>query len=361
MRILYISCHAILEYDEVSLLGRLGHEVFPVGLYFGGRPAEAYRPPLAWSAAQEALLKAFHASGCAYENREVRLTADFVRLFDLTIVMHELEVFERNWQALRVRPVAWRTIGQGADYMERRMAPYRDRGTYILRYSPAEASYRRYLGGDALLRFHKDPEEYRDWQGDEDIVLTFANDFRQRYPQTFAAYERATKGLPAKLGGSGNDACANAIGLVPFEKQKSLLRSARVYFYASGLAIPYTLNFMEAWMTGIPVVALAPAAGGESGAHAEIPRLIEHGRTGLIAATPAEARDFLATLLADRALAARIGAAGREAAAGIFGIAPVSAAWQATLAGLRNRPGGLANTLIRRAWRAIGPRPQPLR
>ena len=33
MKILYLSCHSILEYDEVKLLTGMGHYVFSPGAY----------------------------------------------------------------------------------------------------------------------------------------------------------------------------------------------------------------------------------------------------------------------------------------------------------------------------------------
>ena len=33
MKILYLSCHSVLEYDEIRILSDLGYDVFSIGAY----------------------------------------------------------------------------------------------------------------------------------------------------------------------------------------------------------------------------------------------------------------------------------------------------------------------------------------
>jgi len=342
IRILYISVHAILEYDDLRMLRALGNIVFPLGEYFAGGRAQGFRPALSWGATEAELLARFEATGCRYDRGPagIRLSTKFVEQFDLTIVMHDPETLMRQWAALAVRPVVWRTIGQDMVGLEARMAPLRARGLRILRYAEAERGVPGHLGSEGLVRFHKDEAEFGGWTGALPQVLTFANRFVQRYPHEYAVFREATAGLPVAVGGIGNEDLPGALGVIEHDHQKKLLRDSRVYLYCSGLSIPYTLNFIEAWISGIPVVALAEAVVPHAPGYSELPALIRHGENGFIAKDAAEARGLLDALLADIGLAARIGAAGRAEATRIFGTATVAAQWRSALPRLvaRARP-----------------------
>jgi hypothetical protein len=306
LRILYLSVHEILEYDDLRMLRGLGHRVFSLGAYFVGNNRQLYRPPLFWSRDDRAMLARFYSAGCQWHGC-LRLTPDFVREFDLVIVMHDPDLLERHWDALSVRTVIWRTIGQDLVGLESRLAALRARGLRIFRYSESERNIPHNLGSDGVFR-------------------------------------AATPGLDLVLGGSDNEGLPGAVGKVDHQTQKKLLRESRVYFYCAGLNIPYTLNFIEAWMTGIPVVAVAESAMPQCQGYSEIPALIRHGENGFIAQNQTEASSILRRLLAEPDLAARIGAAGRRTAVQLFGNATVAAQWRNALSRVtnlrnaRNRP-----------------------
>jgi glycosyltransferase involved in cell wall biosynthesis len=95
--------------------------------------------------------------------------------------------------------------------------------------------------------------------------------------------------------------------------------------------VPYTLNFIEAWMSGIPLVVLD--AGARRHRFFEIAHLIRHGVDGFVCSDPETTREAIATLQADPALGERIGQAGRASAIALFGDSVIKAEWQALLAG----------------------------
>ena len=125
----------------------------------------------------------------------------------------------------------------------------------IVRYSPAERRNKAYLGEDAIIRFYVNQ---RNWSGEQASVLTFSNDFARRYPVEYAFALEATRGLDFRVGGAHNRDLPNAIGAVDYERQLREIRQSRAYLYSHGISIPYTLNFIEAWSSGIPIVARDP-------------------------------------------------------------------------------------------------------
>ncbi|WP_158809676.1 glycosyltransferase [Beijerinckia sp. L45] len=257
MKILYRSCHQILEYDEIRMLQKLGHTVFPLGAYTYGRPSEAFRPEIDFGWEFYALLEKYKASP---SSRDIRyIDREFASNFDVCISMFDFNFLTENEDALHSLPCVLRTIGQSIEAYEPLVAKLKSSGTYIVRYSPAEARAANYAGHDAIIRFPKEVTG-NSWLGDADYVLTFSNDFRQRYEADYQFFVAATRDRPTRLAGRGNETCHKWIGLISAEQQQKELRSCRTYFYCTGGYIPYTLNIMEAMLAGAPIVAVRPTS-----------------------------------------------------------------------------------------------------
>jgi glycosyltransferase involved in cell wall biosynthesis len=336
MRLLYISVHESAEFDDITMLHGLGHEVFPLGYYFG--PALGVgrlRPDIDLGRGFPALRAAFDATGCRFDVQDIaqslHLTPEFVALFDATIVMFLWPAIDRNWAALNTRPIILRTIGQGLDVFEADHARLRGQGVRVVRYAAAEAAQQGYAGADAVIHLAKNPAEFEPWRGGLPQILSFASAFEQRYPAEFHLWQQSVQGLPAWLGGRSNPHFEGVIGGVDWQTQRDLLRDCRAYFYCSGLGLPYTLNFIEAWMAAIPVVVMDPAAAGHSHIYWEIGQIITPGEDCLLVRDATEAQAALRALLTDDGLAARIGAAGRAAAIRQFGMPAIGEKWQAFL------------------------------
>lgn len=336
MRLLYISVHEPAEFDDITMLHGLGHEVFPLGYYFGpALDVGRLRPDIDLGQGFPALRAAFDATGCRFDVRDIaqslHLTPEFVALFDATIVMFLWPAIDRNWAALNTRPIILRTIGQGLDVFEPDHARLRGQGVRVVRYAAAEAAQQGYAGADALIHLGKNPAEFEPWRGELAHVLNFTAAFEQRYPAEFQLWRQSVQGLPAWLGGRSNPPFDGVIGGVDWQRQRDLLRECRAYFYCSGLALPYTLNFIEAWMAGIPVVVMDPAAAGHGHRYWELGQIITPGEDCLLVRDASEAGAALRALLGEHGLAARIGAAGRASAIRQFGMPSIGAKWQAFL------------------------------
>jgi len=322
----------------VSLLRGLGHEVFPLGEYFDEALGQGMRPIPDRGPAHAGLLARFHAEGCRFTRftppEATLLTPGFMALFDAVVVMHSAEFIEHHWPVLQGLPVVLRCIGVGLHDREPRLAALRARGVRLVRYAQAEARAPHYAGHDAVIRFAKDPATLGGWRGEARQAVMFSMAFRERFPEEHALWEQIAPGLPLLLGGAGNEGVSGAIGFQLPDQQMALLRASRAYLYASGLPIPYTLNFIEAWMTGIPLLALDPALVSRPHDCTEWPALVSPGQDMLLARTPREARSMLRALLNDHDLARAIGQAGRARAIALFGRATIAPQWQAVLAAL---------------------------
>jgi hypothetical protein len=201
MNVLLLLAHSIEEHDQLKLLAGLGYDVFSIGGYIDpAHPHDPKRPALPDVPYHPELHAAVDALGT-----DDNLTAAKVRIPDAvldwadTIIVHHYEHtwLVPQWDRIRHKRVIWRTVGQSVEGNERMMAPYREQGLQIVRYSPKERNIPGYAGEDALIRFYKDPAEWGGWTGEDARVINITQHLRQRDPYTnWRFWEKATAGLP---------------------------------------------------------------------------------------------------------------------------------------------------------------------
>lgn len=332
MKILYLSVHEILEYDEVKLLHELGHEVYSMGAYTQparGDDPHGKRPGLPELPYDPHFIEL--TLQCSKED----LHPELIEMFDCIIVMHDPKLIETNWPKIKHKRVIWRSIGQSIRQVEDRLRPFRAEGLQIVRYSPTEETIRHFAGSDAMIRFYKDPKDFEGWTGDNLEIINFTQSLYQR--ARFCGYDTikaiADTGLPVTVYGPGNDDLGDmAGGMLTYEDQLKRMRRARAYLYTGTYPASYTLSFMEAWIMGLPVVAVGPRLGnGEMFSEQstyEVSDLINSGVDGFVADSVPELIDSIKLLLNEPTVAAKIGAAGRKRATEIFGRDVIAKQWE---------------------------------
>jgi hypothetical protein len=253
VKIHYLSCHSILEYDEVQLLTDLGHEVFSNGAYID--PAGHItlpRPGIKNAKRYDEYIP------LAMNLPKTNLPSELIDPFDVIIVMHSPDVIIHNWNKIKHKKVIWRTIGQSTGGVELSLKPMRDEGLKIIRYSPNERRIPNYIGEDVLIRFCKDENELSGWHGDGRGVVSFAQSLKGRrthchYDEVISVMER----FNGTVYGPGNDDLGQYNGgAVPYETQIKKMQEARVMPYGGTAPASYTLSFIEALMIGLPIVAI---------------------------------------------------------------------------------------------------------
>jgi hypothetical protein len=255
-----------------------------------------------------------------------------IKPFDAIMVMHLPEYVLGNWGNMKHKHIIWRSIGQSTVDVENQLEVPRAQGMKIVRYSPMERIIQGYIGEDAMIRFYKDPDEFDGWIGNDKKVITIGQSMKKRDKHcNFTAFYAATQGFPCKLYGPDNEGTgALHGGVLSYTNLKRELRTSRVYFYTGTHPASYTLNFMEAWMTGIPVVAIGPKLGNATWLNQstyEIPMLIKNGVNGFWSDDINELHGYIQQLMDDDELAARIGAAGRASAIEHFSKNRIMAEW----------------------------------
>jgi len=229
--------------------------------------------------------------------------------------------------------VILRTNGQSSQNDELWMRKFRDKGLKIVRYSPIEKTIPGYIGEDAMIRFYKDPEEWKDWTGVMKRVITVGQSMKKRDPHcNYKIFNAATGGLSRKVYGPENEDCGKIWGgLLSYDNLKKAMRDNRVYFYTGTMPASYTISFMDALMTGMPIVALGGELANpfflEGQFTYEIPFLIKNGVEGFVSDEIGALREYCEMLLNDNKLAQRISKAGREKAIKLFGKEKIKKEW----------------------------------
>ena len=343
MNILLLLAHSIEEHDQVKLLSELGYDVFSIGGYINpGSPHDPKRPALPQVPYHPELQAVVDALGTPdnLDAAKRHIPDDILDWADAIIVHHfEHTWLVPQWERIKHKRVIWRTVGQSVEHNERMMAPLRDEGLQIVRYSPKERNIPGYAGEDALIRFYKDPDVWTGWTGESPRVINITQHLRQREPYTnWTFWNEVTRHLPAEAMGPGSEDIFGP-GELTFDQMQQSLRKARAYLYTGTQPASYTLGLIEAMMTGIPVVSIGPE-------HMTIfpygPGLFEgHDIVSAVDGAgwnwkpwsddPAEARDMLAALLSSRSHAAEQSRVQRDRAIELFGKEKIGADWQAFL------------------------------
>ena len=337
MRVLYISCHSVLEADELTLFTELGHDVFSLGGAYSNPQGNTMlpRPGIPGMIYHEDLERR------SREFARTEIPEDFLNNFDLVITMHLPEIIDTNWKRFSRKNVIFRSIGQSKKDIERMLASYKEQRLKIIRYSPKEALLPNYAGQDRMIRFYKDPDEWKDWNGNVNKVINVTQSLKGR--GSLCHYEELMKimeGFPAKIYGNGNEDLGMLNGGAPdYGHFKEVLRDSRVFVYTGTWPAPYTLGLIEAMMTGIPVVAIGkdmaqnPTGVAQSDRFEfyEVHEIIKNGENGYVAESIEELRKDVEMLLGNHTLAKRIGEAGRQTAINLFGKEKIKAEWKALL------------------------------
>lgn len=257
LKIMYFSCHEILEADDLRMFTDSGHIVFSLGtfsdptqiVYKFRNPRPEYFNLQLW--------EQFNKMGCDLVAK--RVTFEFCKLFDVIIVTHYAEWIEQNIEAFGDVPVIMRPVGQSKLSVEMKYKKFGDR-INIVRYSDAELYISQFAKTDAVIYFGKNMDEVDEWKGDSDGV-TFHNDFLGRKAiacPSLDMWRDFASRVPCQLYGANNEGIQEAKGVAPPDDMAKIQQNARFYFYIYTIRPSYTLSLIEAMLYGVPV--LAPSA-----------------------------------------------------------------------------------------------------
>jgi hypothetical protein len=325
MKILYLSVHEVLEYDELKIFSELGYECYSHGAYSRPHIGSRLRPPIPEMKFDP------HFADMVDRYPKDNLHPEMIEDKDIIIIMHDPLIIINNWEKIKHKRVIWRSIGQSDPTVEKMLSPYREQGMEIVRYSPREKLIPDYIGEDAMIRFYKDPEEYGGWEGSKGQIMTISQSMKKYWiGSNYNLFHLACLGFPVKLFGPGNEDAAESGGMLTYEQIKQELRQNRAFFYTGTRITSYTLGFIEAFMTGIPIVSISEMQGNHpllKQRTFEVHEIIENEKEGFVSDNLLELRHYLNELLNNYDLAKEISKNARAKAIRLFGKEKIKDQW----------------------------------
>lgn len=303
----------------------MGHDVFSLGSYINPNSPQDVKRPAVLGDSHEKL------QGIAIQCTKDNLHQELIDWADVIIWMHRPDWILNNWAKVKGKKCVWRSIGQSTKDVESMLAIPRSEGLKLVRYSPEERNIQGFLGEDAIIRFYKDENEFSGYTGVIPTVITVAQAMKSRGKSCgFEIFDQATKGLSRALFGPQNEDSGISGGLLSYEDLKAAYRNYQVYFYTGTYPAPYTLNFIEAMMTGIPIIAIGPQLADLhyfNGCTYEVSKIIDNETSGFYSDDIGSLRFYLEKLLSHPEECKRIGENGRKTAIKLFGKEVVREQW----------------------------------
>jgi len=327
MKILYLSCHSINEYEDIKMFSELGHEIVSQGAYNNPeKPGDNMRPPLHGIYYNPEMAELAKTLYWDYTTTSI-IPKKLIEWCDIIYILGIHQWLLTNWDRIKHKKVVFRSIGQSIPSTEQILAKFRREGLKIVRYSPVERRIPGYCGEDALIRFYKDEDEYKDWNGKISRVITVAQNMKNRgWCLHYDIFEKATRGLPRTLYGKQNENAGKLFGgCLNYEELKQAYRDNRVFFYTGTHPAPYTMAFQEAFMTGTPIVSIGKQLAGWD---LEIPEIIENGVHGFWSDSIRELHEYTKLLLEDYNLAKKISENARKKAIELFSKHKIREQWK---------------------------------
>jgi hypothetical protein len=328
MKLLYVSCHSILEYDEIRLFHELGIDVFSHGTYKNPKQIDDPKRPTLDLPSHPDFVELIK------DDNKMNIPQEIIDWADVILFNGRNDWVHGNWEHMRRKDVIFRSIGQATVTTENDLKPLVMQGLNIVRYSPRERTIPGYCGEDAIIRFYKDPDEFKGWYGGHKAVLNVTQDMIARDDHcNFTFFKEATEGFDRRLIGKGSEAAGDwGKGIVSYNYLKQKMRDCRVYFYTGTYPASYTLNFIEALMTGMPMVALGPLMGNSPFHHEqqtyEVPYFADLSSGILLADEVGIARKQIKKLMDTPDFADECSKANRELAIELFGKETIKKQWK---------------------------------
>ncbi len=332
-KILYVSVHEILEFDDLRMFTDSGHHVFSLGAFQdaeGGGGGGRFRPvlPQFYDAPHAEDLRVFRETN----QSNIKITREFAERFDVIIVNHDIGWIINNLNEISSVKVIYRTIGQSSTELEQAVKDFSGNFT-IVRYSKKECDLPHFAKTDAVIYFSKTASDFPLWNGGSRIV-TFTNSYPHRSDiiPSVEAYNQIAATGPYDLYGFDNDGVpAWRGGLSPAE-QLDVYQNCGLSFYVKAILPSYTLSFMEALFVGVPILAPSAAYLNDPilSDRYEVPEILDFN-ADLLYDSLQDARKKAEWLLENPEYCHALTERSRAKAHEMFGAANVSRQWNALL------------------------------
>jgi glycosyltransferase involved in cell wall biosynthesis len=334
-RLLYISCHEVLEHDELRIFHELGFDVFSIGYWMNPhKPTTNMRPAIPELSVNQELIDKFNRDYPEYKppkaefmTGRVALRKDFLDNFDVIVSCWYPDNLTHILKNAGDKPVIHRTI----DIINSRVEDYitglymRARPFFMVRMSEMEViQLKPAIKCQAIIRQCVEIDKYKGWVGTEKQVFTNIKAMKKRPDILDDIYEIVTSNHKRVLVGAENEGIPYAKCSVPEDEFISLMQKSRVNYVQPRLGAAITYSFMEALSCGCPIVTLGTKFNGPNW---EAGFFIKNGLNGFCVNTIDEAISYIDLLMKDDNLAHSISQKARKTAIDNFNYPVAKEGW----------------------------------
>lgn len=332
-KLLYVSSfHSTLEKLDLDVFSELGIDWFSSGVYLDPQnPHESnMKGPIDRPYPQD-LKDEWLLHNENIPRGEITITKEFADRFDVIFINNFTRYLAKNWENIKHKTVIFRTYDGHSGSTESLLKYYQTQRLKVVRLFDFEARLPYAAKADAVISNYVDVKEYKDWDGSEEFLLTFQNDFIPRmnakdrlgnliYPG-YKLYLDLIKKHKYKLHGQSNPQELSGGFLTP-EGQLEAYRCNRAYFSLGSKPGPYTYNWLEALAAGIPTISFGMGLGDyhlkEYRNSYIVPSLIENGVNGFCSDSVNDLDFYISELMLNPNLAKNISKNGRKLVAEKF-------------------------------------------
>lgn len=334
-KLLYISCHETLEYDELRIFTELGYEVFSVGYWMNPHePKTTIRPAIPQMKVNHELIAKFEKDYPDYklpraevQTGRVRLQKDFLDNFDVVVNCW----YQSNLEACLLNsslPIIHRTIDIIHESIEEtHTALYiRRRPFYMVRMSEAENRYAK-IKPQAIITQCVNKDDFKGWVGDEKKVFTTIKGFDNRPDTSLPLYNSTTELFDRVLVGLDNKSVGDNSWVkqgIPQDEMLKLMQSCRVNYVQPRIGAAMVYGFIEGMMAGCPVVTYGQKY---NGIHWTANQYIKNGINGFLCNSTEDAVSKIQLLMDDYDLAKEISVKARDTAIKNFDYETIKGQW----------------------------------
>lgn len=319
MKLLYLSCHPTLEYEELVIFDQLGIETFSTGFYKNADDCSCSRPRFDKQNHLDYQVE-FDFYHPKYQiATPVNLNSEFIKHFDVIFISGQMRQLVTNWESIKHKTVVWRTCGL-TNQAEQCAQGLRSEGVKIVRWSPAEEKIPNYAGADAVIRASISENDFSGWNGSSKDILVVSGSLKKRGIFTnYSIFSRMSLQFPTRVIGGGNDDIPGAV-MVDYPALIRAYQDAPVFLSLGTKPSPYVYTLIEAMMVGCPIVTVGPQTGNLSRDRTYEGHLIlESGVDGICSDNHQEMQESVTALLNDRPLSLTFSENVRSKAVRMFG------------------------------------------
>lgn len=349
-KLLYISAHETLEFDELRIFTELGYDVFSIGYWMNPHePKTQVRPAIPEMKVNHELIAKFERDYPDYklpraevQTGRVKLQADFLNQFDIIVNCW----YQSNLQACLQNcalPVVHRTIDIIHESIEETHTQLflRCRPFYIVRMSKAEEKYAK-VNSMAVITQCVNKEQFNGWVGDSQQVFTTIKGLGTRPDTSLPLYENTTNIFKRVLVGLDNQHIGEASWVkcgISQDELLKLMQHSRVNYVQPRIGAAMVYGLIEGMMAGCPVVTYGKKFNGSNWTASDY---IKNGVNGFVVNSVDEAVTKIELLMNDYDLAKAIGNKARQTAIKHFDYESIKAQWSKLfedVAGIENKVG----------------------